>query len=386
MRAEVAESLTEAIYDAAVEPSAWSDVMGRLKQEFGTVVEALYGLEPRQRKLQTIQVRGVDPTFLQIFRDCYYRSDNPCIRSEPLHRPGFVRTDQKLAAYFNDPQVLHRSLYYNEWMRPQDLEHTIGTTLSASDGSVIYFTLMRPRAAGPFDTEEEAGFARLCDHLRRALRLATQLGTIDTLQSVSLELLEANSAGVLLLDEAGRTIYANRAAAAICGAGDGFHIGSGGPALVRRSDNEKLANLIARAAARQSGGALLALRPSGKRAYSITVSPLSPGRGGAMTNRPVTCIVIADPEATPSLPLDRLRQLYGLTPAEAALALRLVAGDEVRAAADALGISYATARTHLIAIFRKTATRRQGELMKLLMSIVALPDFETQDGFSRRQV
>lgn len=383
MRGDITASLTEAIYDAAVEPAVWSDVMATLKREFGTGVEGLYGLDLQQRRLRAIRIQGVDQSYIEIFRECYYRNDNPCIRSEPLHRPGFIRTDQKLAAFFNDSKVLHRSVYYNEWMRPQDLEHTLGTTLSASEDSVIYFTLLRPRSAGPFSTEEEATFARLGEHLRRSLRLATQLGTLETLQTVSLELLDANPAGVVLLDQHGRTLYANRAGSALASTGDGFHLASGGPALLRRSDNEKLAGLIGRAAAGREGGALLALRPSGKRAFSITVSPLSPGRP-VMMGGPAVCLVIADPEAAPSLSAERLRQLYGLTPAEAALTLRLLAGDELRGAADNLSISYATARTHLIAIFRKTDTRRQGELMKLLMGIVALPDLDAQDVTGRR--
>ena len=139
-----------------------------------------------------------------------------------------------------------------------------------------------------FEVSILASPARARARLRRALRMANQLGTLDTLQSVSLELLDANPAGVLLLDISGRTIYANRAATAIAQAGDGFALGAGGAILLRRSDNDKLRTLIGRAVIERAGGAMPALRPSGRRAYSITVSPLTVGRSHGVHAEPIT--------------------------------------------------------------------------------------------------
>lgn len=62
-----------------------------------------------------------------------------------------------------------------------------------------------------------------------------------------------------------------------------------------------------------------------------------------------------------------LRAEFGLTPAEARLVLRLVAGDLLRSSAKALSIGYETARTTLKSIFQKTATRRQAELMIVII-------------------
>jgi DNA-binding CsgD family transcriptional regulator len=58
-----------------------------------------------------------------------------------------------------------------------------------------------------------------------------------------------------------------------------------------------------------------------------------------------------------------LKNRFGLTPAEARLVLRLVSGGSLRSAARALGIKYETVRTHLKSIFQKTGTRRQAELV-----------------------
>jgi DNA-binding CsgD family transcriptional regulator len=68
------------------------------------------------------------------------------------------------------------------------------------------------------------------------------------------------------------------------------------------------------------------------------------------------------------LPADRLRAAFGFTEAEARLAALMAAGEDLRSAAEALEITYGTARMRLAQIFDKTETRRQGELIKLLLT------------------
>jgi DNA-binding CsgD family transcriptional regulator len=70
-------------------------------------------------------------------------------------------------------------------------------------------------------------------------------------------------------------------------------------------------------------------------------------------------------------PIELLRCHFGLTPAEARLALHLVAGETLRSAEVKLSISYETARTHLKNIFNKTGTSRQAELV--IVIVTALP-------------
>jgi DNA-binding CsgD family transcriptional regulator len=69
--------------------------------------------------------------------------------------------------------------------------------------------------------------------------------------------------------------------------------------------------------------------------------------------------------------VELLRSHFDLTPSEARLTLRLVAGDKLQSAAVKLDISYETARGHLKNIFNKTGARRQAELVVLI--VTALP-------------
>jgi DNA-binding CsgD family transcriptional regulator len=68
--------------------------------------------------------------------------------------------------------------------------------------------------------------------------------------------------------------------------------------------------------------------------------------------------------------IDLLQRHFGLSTAEARLALRLVMGDTLQSAAVKLDISYETARGHLKNIFNKTGARRQAELVVLIVTAV----------------
>ena len=64
-----------------------------------------------------------------------------------------------------------------------------------------------------------------------------------------------------------------------------------------------------------------------------------------------------------------LRRLYGMTKAEAAVAIRLLRGDGIKPIADSMCLSTGTVKTHVQHIFNKTNTHRQAELVRLLLTI-----------------
>lgn len=88
---------------------------------------------------------------------------------------------------------------------------------------------------------------------------------------------------------------------------------------------------------------------------------------------PHTVLLLIDLAATPLPQPAVLEQIFRLTPAEARLALLLAGGATTAEAAAALGVSVATTRTQLAAIFAKTHTRRQAELVMLISRLSALP-------------
>jgi DNA-binding CsgD family transcriptional regulator len=65
--------------------------------------------------------------------------------------------------------------------------------------------------------------------------------------------------------------------------------------------------------------------------------------------------------------------MFGLTPAEERLAVQITRGDTPADIARETGVSIATVRSQLAAVFAKTQTGRQAELVALLARVAILP-------------
>ena len=88
---------------------------------------------------------------------------------------------------------------------------------------------------------------------------------------------------------------------------------------------------------------------------------------------PHTVLMLLDLDAAPQANRPALEQIFRLTPTEARLATVLANGATLSEAAAAQGVSVATARTQLKAVFAKTRTHRQAELVMLISRLSALP-------------
>jgi DNA-binding CsgD family transcriptional regulator len=268
-----------------------------------------------------------------------------------------------------------RSGYYDWHLRHTDLRFRMVGQISPAPAVQAGVALLRSSRTGRYEPGDIERFAMLHSHLQRALALGFRLGSLGTLQQCTTELLDRNPAAILLLDEQKQIVYANRSADALHAARDGLFL-CDGVRLASKRDNERLQALIAGTLADialpDTGSAMQAQRPSGRRPYAIFVSPVSARYPRLSTLRPAVCLVIVDPETQSSVSVERLRAVLGLTEAEARLAALLATGYELRDAAARLRVTYGTARTRLAAIFQKTDTRRQGELIKLLLTTMAV--------------
>ncbi len=185
-------------------------------------------------------------------------------------------------------------------------------------------------------------------------------------------LLDALPQGVVLLSGASRVLGVNRAARRILASGDGLGVQAG---VLRAADGAEcrdLHDLVASqgaangsAPAKGGGEARRVSRPSGARPLELWVQPVGPNppEPGARV-----ALFVTDPEETIELPASRLRSLYGFTPTEARVAAKIAGGLSPESVGAAIGVQANTVRMHLKRIFAKTGTRRQSELVRLLLS------------------
>lgn len=171
---------------------------------------------------------------------------------------------------------------------------------------------------------------------------------------------------VLLVDPDARVLFANRAADAMLAGRDGLRVERAQLSSRRVADNIALHRLIA--ATVQGGGGSLVISRESRPSSIVLVLPVRAEPNSVWRQLPRAAIVfVKDLETPVKLALTCFAEHFGLTPAQVTLAHEIATGDGVGAAAQRLGISYATARTQLLQIFGKTETRRQGQLIRLMM-------------------
>ncbi|MET0527676.1 MAG: helix-turn-helix transcriptional regulator [Microvirga sp.] len=168
--------------------------------------------------------------------------------------------------------------------------------------------------------------------------------------------------GVAVADRYGRALFLNRAGQAIV-RGSHLRLANGRLCANAPSGSMALHKLIADCAATGSEGWLRL--GSEEDTLLIAVNTFPPA--GDADADPIVLLRLIDPVTARPSAKKALQTQFGLTPAEAALALDILAGNDLAACAARRGITLNTARAHLRRLFEKTETRRQAALMRLLL-------------------
>lgn len=365
--------IIEQTYSAAIDPAAWPDLVGSLQKHFACTSAGLYNTDPRRREISIVNLRNIDPTYVQLYID-QYLYDNPWQRVPELQALGVIRTDASLDEHYNEPGYYRRTAYFNEFMKPQDFVHTLGVNLSAGAGVLSKLYLYRSSRCRPFSETDVERLRRLTPHLMKAVDVARRLADAQLETCGTLRVLDTLDLGVIFLDEQARVIEANDVALSLLRRRDGVTIQDAELSVSCRDDAAPLARAVDAALNLRRGQALDApstvrvRRASSRSPLRITAVPLPARVENPFCSRTAAlAVVVVDPERDPSVDPEDLRRRHGLTRAEARLAQVLARGVSLREAADQVGVRYETARSYLKSIFQKTGASRQSELVRIML-------------------
>jgi DNA-binding CsgD family transcriptional regulator len=204
----------------------------------------------------------------------------------------------------------------------------------------------------------------LTPHLVTAFRTTKRIqemeGRIQGLEGM----LDVVSTGILMLDERGRVLEANRYAREVMGAGDGLGVDREGRLRGGGGRLARAVQCVTRGEDVPAGGCAVRVeRPSGMEPYAVMVGPVE----GMVLEKARAMVMVSDPAREPGIGIREIGGMLGLTDAEARVAAGLMAGRSLADVADALGVSMNTVRTHVKRIFEKTRTSRQGQLVAMML-------------------
>jgi DNA-binding CsgD family transcriptional regulator len=353
------------IYDTALDPGVWPVLLNRLADALSARCGVI-GSRNSSTNATAMTAPRTDPEYLRRFTEYWAGRafiwkgmgklpvGTVMVRELIIARDEFCRTD-----------------YYNEWCKPLGVEAVIAAQLLAEGPLSTVIAAYRPYAEGDFNATETRLFAALIPHLQRAVQLQLRLAGLEGLPEGLAEILNRLLQGVILVDAEARVIFANRVAEAMLRAGRGLFLRRDGLGAEIPGETRRLRRIIAECAEPRPGlgGARGHLRLSREHRLPLTVlvAPHRSRFGWIDVVRPRAMLFITDPEANAAVRQQALREDFGLTPAEAAVAVEILGADGLRATARRLGISVATAHTHLAHVFDKTGTRRQAELVRLIL-------------------
>lgn len=210
--------------------------------------------------------------------------------------------------------------------------------------------------------------------LRRGVELSARIGNHEIERTLYSDVMDRLAVGVLILDRAGNVVKCTDSARELLSEADGLGLQGGRLRASYSGEDRKFQQAIKVLTRAVVDGdtpetcGLSLTRPSGKRSLGILIQPIAGAERAGPSSRPCLAIYLRDPSAVAEMRSELMRQLFDLTPAEAAVAGRLTAGLSLEDAASSLDISRNTARAHLRSIFSKSGITRQTELVRLLLS------------------
>lgn len=349
--------LIDRVYDAGMSFERWPDALNLMADLFG-VREASLGAESSDG-IPWLFAPRTDPDYMRLYAEAYHPL-NDVFHKVIRRGVGALSTDTMLAPR----DELAKSVFHNEWSRPQGYHTKLGGVLLAEDGWRTVFMLT---GRDEFELDDLRLLEVFMPHLKRAVQMNARLAQADLAGQATAQFLDHMPAAAFLVDARARVLFANGAAEELVRGDHGLRVVQGALTADRSTDEMRLRTLIATRALGESGDGVVELGQASGQPLRLQVMPLR-GETPLLTAHQASAIIFDVSRHAPTDPMARLRARYGFTSAEAAFALEIARGDGKQAAAERRGVSFATARTHLSRIFEKTGVHRQAELVRLLMA------------------
>jgi DNA-binding CsgD family transcriptional regulator len=366
--AERLSALIGDIYDAALDPTLWVDVLGKTKSFIGGQAASLGWKDAVTKRGDTYHDDGgMSPHYRRLYFDKYVKWE-PCTTGQ-----FFAEIGEPVASEDLIPRdELVQTRVYKEWIRPQGLVDCAMALLDKSATNMSFLALFRHERHGLIDDEARRRMRLVLPHFRRSVLIGKVLDHQKAEAASLSDTLDGISAGMFLVDASGRIVHANTAGHLMLSGAGVLHAEGRRLILNDPQADQALADTFAMAgngdaALGIKGVAVPLLARDGER-YVAHVLPLTSGarrRAGASYAAVAAMFVHRAAVDTPSPP-EAIAKAYKLTPMELRVLLAIVEVGGVPEVAETLGVADSTVKTHLQHVYQKTGTNRQADLVKLV--------------------
>jgi len=377
------DRLVQAIYRGAVEQPPWHSTLPALREAIDAEVVSLVLRPPsaddrgfilncvrpdREHSGENSVLADPGDWEVTAYREQFFSLD-PFINL-PLDR--IISLDDLLS----DADLI-ASDYYQHYLEPIGLFRILGVDTGQPENLLARLRFSRRRDEPPFSARDREVLALVTPHLHLAIEIYARLNQMTSERDIYAGAVDQLSVATIILDEKGRLLNTNALASALLKEGDGLSLRGKQLRIESRSTDRELQSALSSVIRAQQAGetsvvkALRVPRPGGRPPLGLVVRPVPLSEWAEGQTGPCAAVFVSDPEQHDSASQQTLGELFGLTPAEANVAILLARGLSLAEVSQVQNISPHTARAQLKSIFAKTGVSRQAELVRMIIKSVA---------------
>ncbi len=375
----IISELEEIVAHAGADETLWQEFCDRFSALIPGTSALLYVNDKKARRGAPFIYAGIDANHIRLFGERYAQINPWTAFNEDLPLFEMRRTEDFLpVSSFRDSE------FYEDFLRHiPDIDAA----------TAVKFWKERDRdveLGAHYHSRQNEAANRIIEPVLRALvmpmRRSFDLLRIEMTgrqEKGRSALVENIASAALLVSKDGRVLSANRQAQALAMEGAFFAIGAKDKLMIR---DAQTADAFDKKCAQLFVGGVITSYPGcitlseGPRRHTVSLYRLTDaaaGIFGAFSGSPPCVLVIIDVSAPQSRdPSIAIQQRFGLTGAEARLAINVAKGASLPEASQRLRISYQTARSQMRDIFAKLNIHRQTELVILLQEFLTTAAYQ----------
>jgi DNA-binding CsgD family transcriptional regulator/PAS domain-containing protein len=361
------EGLAGLFYEAVLEPEKWKLGLTGLRDLAGARAAALSRADLDVPSNTVIDEVGHAQEALAAYHDYYCRIDPLLLHANRL----------TVGHWWSDRAVLGRaheaSEFYTKYARTYDYHSRLAAPLWRNGADAAFITVQRSEQQGAFPAYAPEPLQQLLPHLTRAARLDFATRDLRAEASFAEQALNHVPAPVFVVQNDGRVLLCNEAAEALCRNSQVVVLNA--DKLQLREQPHRLLQALKDACTpgKTSPSWLRVTSARTGKEKMVVVAPLSSSSPCARPwQRPLAVVMVTRISGAPQGTSDVLRGVFGLTPAEARVAVQVAEGESLSDISDKFHVALGTVRGQLKAVYAKLGVSRQAELCRLLASLNAI--------------
>ena len=376
------------IYEASSNPEHWRVVLSLLTKKIcsDSAMLIFRDFENPEADINFVHSSNQSPTecseMVSAYENYYHRLDPMWELASEHAKIGVAIADSQLGLSRAQYEALCPPEYLEGFMRKYDRWYIAGSYIFQDEEKALVIALQRGIKSSSWKKDEMDYLTSLTPHFQRAFRIHREFTELRTSEQYLQACINRLLVGVIIVKPNGKIAFINELAKRTIAANPVLINNNGILKATPAHNDNQLQTLISRASCRNSNKTLNNSSPETVAALSLKIDKGSAPLPMLITpimypfdeevtngNRPLQHIAIffADPECAQQHSQDVISEFYGLTRAEAGVAIAISNGYTVAGYAKKNNITEYTVRTQIKQIFQKLNVSRQAELVKVLL-------------------